>query len=70
MKLDRVSFRFALVVYQKDGHGCVINLLGHVDLYPVHDPVGAAVEDDALHVGQGVQLGAGDVVGMDFAVYA
>ena len=59
-----------LVVYHEDRYGGVVDLLGHVDHFPVHDAVGAAVEDDALHIGQGVQLGAGDVMGVNFAIYA
>ena len=37
---------------------------------PVHHTVGAAVEDDALHVGERVELLQGNVVGMDLAVHA
>ena len=41
-----------------------------VDGRAVHDPVGAAVQEDAAHVGQRAQLVRRDVVRIDFAVDA
>ena len=52
------------VVHQQGGDVAVVNLLGHVDGSSVHHTVGAAVEDDALHVGQSFQLRQGDIVGV------
>ena len=58
------------MVHQQGGDVTVINLLEHINLNAVHHPVGSAVQNDALHVGQGLQLLHGDVVGMNLAVYA
>ena len=58
------------MVSQQHGHGSIINLLSGVDLHAVHHAVGAAVQDDALHVRQSGKLVSGDVVGMDLAVNA
>ena len=56
------------MVHQEGGDITVVNLLRHINLNPVHHMVGAAVEDDALYVGQGLQLGQCNVVGVDFGV--
>ena len=60
----------ALVVGQQHGHRSIVDLLGGVDLHTVHHAVGAAVQDDAFHVGQSGKLIGGDVVGVDLTVNA
>ena len=58
------------MVHQQGGDVAVVDLLGHVDLHAVHHTVWAAVEDDALHIGQGLQLGQGDVMGVNLGVHS
>ena len=60
-----------LSFYPRQQHwdGAVVNVIPGVDLHAVHHAVGAAIEDDAPDVGEGLQLFQGDVVGVDFAVY-
>ncbi len=60
----------ALVVNGPEGQAAAVDGGGGVDLHAVHHPVDAAVEDDALHIGQSRQLGGGDVVGMNFGIDA
>ena len=58
------------VICQKDRDAAVINFLCCVDLHAIHQTVGAAVEDDALHIGQRLQLLQRNIVRMNLAVDA
>ena len=71
LSLLRFSGPGMLSLYPRQQHrdGAVVNVIPGVDLHAVHHAVGAAFEDDAPDVGEGLQLFRGDVVGVDFAVY-
>ena len=58
------------IIHGNHGIAQLINLRAHLHCLSVHDAVLAAVQNDALYIGQGLQLLHGDVVGMDLAVYA
>ena len=58
------------VIGQQDRNRGIVDLFGDVDLHAVHHAVGAAVENDALHVGERGQLLRRDVMGMDLTVHA
>ena len=70
-KLRQLHFAQRLVVSGSHyGESRFVNLGQHVDGHPVNHIVGAAVDDDAFHIRQGLQFGGSNVVRVDFAIYS
>ena len=57
-----------LMVHQQHRNRRIIDLFCSVDLHAIYNTVGAAVQDNTLHIRQSSQLCCSDVMGIDLAV--
>ena len=58
------------VIGQEHGNIVIVDVLGNVNLNAVYHSVRTTVENNALHIGESLELFQGNVVGMDLAVNA